>query len=1480
MADDGCCILYDAGKSDDPYVSAVAAHGDVVVTGTWHGDLYLSIGERREFINSYHSCIVNIELKRCAEKELDGFIYVVCVTGIGYIYVHLVCINNISASRTIYKFRTGQEIVGIALHPQFVLKHPKKEPQTPERFVSSDEDHSATSSPSLEGEQDVHLKLTTTSNKRRKTYDLRKVLSHRQHHRKCATDIEYGCSSFVVALAKGFLYMIHLDKIDDEGPARACSLIHVFKQTNARTPISWSNDMLTVADCEGTQILMLDGFVPVAFMPHEPPISHENRQRDSWKPYTPLAELVDLDEFYNTSDESDVSEDESVYSAEDHVQGHTFDNRKHGTLGISQGNSYQRTRMPPEAQSSDPPDGDTMGSTIHSCMVGDRKLMNNQPKPVWRNKAVDVKMTHDANQRGHKGHISDLGVSLCWLNERQMMVGIKNKVRIIEITQSDAWKRDRLLKTKQQNGELQLLETGMYRNVTSRESSLPFISLKERKIERYLPLRGFVPCSLDLPGSYRIISILKRSGECQFTILAIANGNRGETKALDVKMAENAPLTRTTVVESNETIDGNIYFYGSRNKRDPLVFTMIDPCYDEFPLCDSFVQCIRAGDGKRSLKQLLLINLICSVAEHQIKVKSSHQILLNSFICLSCENMEQPKSASILKNHPKVGGIPESLKLVQRNTESFATESIDDIIHDVVKCFRCQELHEGLYMFIRGIMFSIEEATLQQHIEQLCYHKMHHYALEDVINHHEEASGWPQVEQYVRHIFKDGIHFMLACHSLNVRDVSYLTLMYIKACKEFISNEDIEEYIHEIVTLFAKYRRLNILLGYIAPLHLEGETDYYRFIRGMMKTYIVDELKVDMPFVMLRMAMTSDYSSHTIHHMITLLREYLVSLASLYDTKNYSHEEASVFKENEGSSLTSYNVLVDSKVEYTCPSTILCDKWKLLVRECDELNTDNLDLHMTDTLLVSGLPSDFELLNFYSDSGYDSLEGTRFMRYGPQVRAAILCISVLMARTDNIMRAFKFQVHAETPMAINTAKVLCDIHPEACGEVIDAIFKLYSTDPQKTNDMLADVLCNPIYVNRIFEKLKDEPKFLFIYLDMLHTECSLPKEYRIHYFRLLCSMKPLEVISFLKQACERLDEGSAMYKEFRGVILQSQRDQRSESAAVAYNQLLWIQKELYLAEAFLRWVDGKQWYHVYTTIMMAFRLDMAAQKGRVISHKNYVESMFNRLTAMVYRIFYGYGHDNVLKRIVNEVNLKFSLRGESSGLEVYLRYMQYNADLTMGLYTMNVMSMTRAADRVMDTLKRGIIVSVTDHHVPFTNSRMNDGHYYQTRYPQMIEGESGNVIMETNKGCYRTTGMPDSHMETENVCSLCHCSSVGFPCDSQESLDIIHLIYGRMQHAVKLLPYKLQDYTLYFFCGHVAHEQCQVRLINEAISLRALEQRKSYDAPRDGEVRACSANSININGSAGTKIVDKAMKSCLVCMRRMKELRRLHNRGH
>lgn len=83
---------------------------------------------------------------------------------------------------------------------------------------------------------------------------------------------------------------------------------------------------------------------------------------------------------------------------------------------------------------------------------------------------------------------------------------------------------------------------------------------------------------------------------------------------------------------------------------------------------------------------------------------------------------------------------------------------------------------------------------------------------------------------------------------------------------------------------------------------------------------------------------------------------------------------------------------------------------------------------------------------------------------------------------------------------------------------------------------------------------------------------------------------------------------------------------------------MWLQKEMYLAEALVRCLGAHQWYQVYTAIMLAIRVDMLVQTMKAAGCRATVDFILERLSAMIYRIFKGHSHDVILQRIVTQIN--------------------------------------------------------------------------------------------------------------------------------------------------------------------------------------------------------------------------------------------------
>lgn len=1606
MGNSDTFVHYHVANSDDPYVSAVAAHGAVVVTGTVYGDLYIIADGRNELIDSYHGSIMAIQVRKCRSKELDGFVYVICATALGYIYVHLVCVSNVKASRVIYKLRTGQDIIGIALHPKFGWKHRTSAYCTAEKSRSHDPGQSEPTrvihSPQMEritsaGSEryETRVDLTTTIKGRRETYDMRHILDCRQETRcKHVGDMGHTNASMILALSRGAMYIIMLDKLGLYGPDDACSLICKFRPTQRRIPMLWNRDMLAWADDDGTQIMMLKKQLSIAFLPHPLSIEPEDTQTTSERKFTPLAELVDLDEFYNTSEESDFDDASAVESRDDtrddlsetrqidertdNVTRHKDDQtttvevkeeglrsarllQKHEhslqynpkddetgsslvhrttaipvcdtdmhvkPYGCHLSGGVETMHITPEKVICNPCESDCIdassnhstqcGSTVRDSILADASLsevyddetqntcIKNVCKTVndgaRRRKARIAAMikTHDihtSNVLNQLGNRRSLGVVLCWLSQRKLLVGTKHLMRTIDIVPARAEDRDEEFNLRVAKKCFRLLETNNAWSRIGNDNVQPLVTLKEKRLVRDIPLRAYVSYVFKAPENHHIMAIMRHPGDNVFSIIYELSSVQHGSGVVHVKGTGNYSFLNIR----GKHEEGGAPAFADAEKRSkerrPLAFTVIDPCYNNVYINDTLVHCITTGDQTRMLRQSGFMHLTCRMIKEDMEIQRTQNIVINMFICKRCKNMQHTQEVTE-RSAPRMADRSIGVFTVAPSqVENNATADMKNIDHDIIQCFIDPEIFEGIVLVKGGMRLAITKATLQQYINQLCDHGEHRYAFEEIIKHYNEISKMPNVELYIRDKFIKGLDFMLASRFLNVKNVAHLTLLYIKACNELMGDITKRKHIREIVLKFGKYRRLNILLGYIVPLNMDKGTDCYKTVCDIVGHAIWEIVTFDMPFVLLRMAVTVNHNPETIRKMLVMLKEYVCTNMGTTDPLKLAQHMDCTSGSNTRLCPSVADALVDVKSlgPTPCGNTRLDD----VAQKCSELNVETLTLVIEDSV-VYGLPSDFELLGFYSPMDCDFLQTTRFMRYGPQVRAAILAIGVLLAKTGNLREAFKFLLYAETHMAIHIAKILCDVDTDTHGDVIAAALDLYSIHHQKANELFTDVFVAPGDIKEVVPILSAEPAFLFSYLNTLYTDGKLPNKYIVQLFRLMCLMRPLEVVSFLKQVSHLIKAGGEIPRECLRIILETQRSQRSRPPDGNHsNTYVWLQKEMYLAEALVRCLGAHQWYQVYTAIMLAIRVDMLVQTMKAAGCRATVDFILERLSAMIYRIFKGHSHDVILQRIVTQINADLTHKGTyaGGGMALYLRYMQYNDYATMGQYGINAVAMTRVARRLLNTLKRGIVVTVGERLTSDMSTKTReiasdgDNHRGSEHYPigvvadirmhsargQRERAIQGNMSAKTSGEIETASVSADGkhQLKPQNYCSLCNSASISCPWDTHKALDIVHTLFNRIRSTVNHVDYPHGKRVLYFFCGHLAHESCQIRLINEAIALRVEANAKQRcESSSDDKSVGFPKLSNAAPGENHVKDLEVLTRSCLICIHHMAEIRK------
>ncbi|GIX62450.1 GTP-binding Era, putative [Babesia caballi] len=1695
MPNVGPFVRYDSIADVDPFTSAVAAHGRVRVTGTLYGDLFLLSGGRRGVISSHHGAIVEVQVRKCPPDELENFIYVVCATSVGYIYVHLVCITDLAASRVLYKFRTGDGIIALALHPKFVLRHGtaggdavsqrESEAGGPERSCGRDNGQRRRSHETGEvgvgmfegstavgdvsvasGSSDtgVSRSVTTTANKRRETHDLRRVLvQSRKALVKHVGGLQYTESSLVFAVESGGVYMLKLDKLS-EGLDSACALIHGSGRTRRKIPMVWHGDMLVWADEDGTQLSILSKWVDVAFLPHPHSVKSAGESQSGTRAHTPLDELADLDEFYVTSDESEIEDAEVGEAAQgrgeevggeacrrcdsvDSMGSKSVDSQD-GGCDPSCGITTCRRNASVEPSSDGGMQAETHGGTgsrgcedvprareatggFEEYDLGDRSsgygghgVVGSGKKllePLLRTKqarlrrvysapptedssgdiaASSVAATHSKLCTGLKVHRINannalgrmktreaLGVSLCWLSDRRLLVGAKNLLRVVDVLPvyigGDGDRRNGGFTVEHAH----LLDVSNPRIRIGRYTMALFFNIWKAVKRCKWSLRARVSYSFKAPGTHRIETVMRHPNTGHFSVIYGINGVYRGSWIAHVRRRHDYSSFR--VMDRDQRMGAKVLgrMDMGQGEQACFIFTSFDACYNDVYLNDSYMRCLRAGNGKRDLSQRSFMQLVCRLAAEKFKICRTQRFVMNSFRCSDAGNIEHCLHTTehprrTLADRPIESLIGVSWAMGQVGGDVGKGDGVRELRIGLLQCNSDPETFGGVCLGTRGLLVSISGATLKQHVDQACEHGAHDHALREIMRVFGSGRVPGKWQKQIHRLVRNGLQSVLSSGYLNVPKAAYLTMMYVRFCSGLPDRSDVAKHAREVVARFAVHRRLNVLLGYVVQANMQGATDQYREVCEMMLREVSAVLSSDVPFVLLRLAVTETVNAAQVRMMLGLLKRSLLTLASaasrgcfvdcglgekleelhrlahipsgaagkgwipglpqqdVHALKRYSIDckgewgsntldwncsrfylrrcmcmewsyilQSTWGNDSTGIPLPGYQggcigprnpkrtgSLVESTADYDREAGQGFhggSRWTEVLRECDNIDLQFVSIPSTNAMPRLECPSDFELICYLSPKSTDHLDSLRSMEYGPQARAAMLALGALLARIGQLRQAFKFLVYGQAAGAVRLGEILCDLGGDAREDVMGAALQLCRINRRRASNLLTENFRTAECIKEVVKRLLPEPIFLFDYLNCIYAEGDLPQEYLPLYFSQLCKLKPLAVCSFVKELGAFFKARAEIVGDFLTIIFEARRLHMSSLRINGSSSNAAVQRDLYLAEALLRWIGGHGWNTIFDAVILALRVDLMADwPGSVVT----VATIHSRLLQMVYKMFEDHSYD-VLRRILKELKARTGDKSPASATatELCLRLVRHRSHLIDAQGEMYTRSMVSVAEELVRAVKRGVVYLVPEGRVVGASSpsgggagdaALSDsrgsgvsGHFSATDTRkgngwecQSVPGGCSDTFCKAQRAVRRLsrTGLrPGSNLDHPtkadegaicggSLCCLCNAEGASLYCDPNIGARIVGAIRDSLGRRPEYVRYPKKMNQLYFFCGHTAHELCQVRLVNQAVALERRGRQEQGDSVRRG------------GGDGYNGQCERIMRSCLVC---------LHNRA-
>eukprot|EP00371_Babesia_bovis_P002447 XP_001611094.1 hypothetical protein [Babesia bovis T2Bo] len=1294
---------YDKVADDDPFTSVVAAQGSNIVIGTLYGEIYLIAHGKKQLIATHSGQIVELQLRKCTEEYLDSYTYMICATSLGYIYIHLLCLADISRSRVIYKLRTGQRIRGLIVNPKFKL-------------------HNHSTSDAIKNQHVVKLP--------RRTYDLRSSFSGQDS----PLDTSEYTSTIVFTTASGHIYRVEIDLLDKSDTP--CTLIHNGRPSSKRIPIAWHGDMLAWADAEGTQIYLMPKHAMVAFLPHSPPLDQNLESPQVAREYTPLHELIDENDFYATSDESDLDMDElepcsgiEYCTNKDRIKSHRVQPQM--DLYCAETNAM----VDPKANSSsievinvldDPANARNnryMNGTIAKNIAAPINLENNavpmlfiESPDTMTDVSGDIAMLTDTNGyrtpmerhtfydyvadgesvycsiRSNKyiNHMSDvipdlqsdelvrtmdsvalrkstsflqkattfdknrlsgaikthcvgfskpvhrelqlpeLGVVLCWISKLKLLVGIKNLCRIVDVLPACV----EGMEDVHRNRRMKLLDIENMKKRYTNKVLPHYVTIVQPKTTVDAPLRGRVSYTLTAPIGCHVSSVVRQSAKGTFSVFYTTPPDPVEKTVKHTKVGHERStfsLEKSRDETDNRALISGVDQVGTTSK---YTFYSFDPCYNKVYINHSFVY----GLGKhRNVSQQVIIQITCKLDRSNLEFLRSIRIVCNHFRCNDIGHFGHCLSAM---DKPKVRlcDAPFDHLIAAKNSMFF-------------HCYADIESFQGLCMVANGSILTVKEAHLEQHVMQSCEHGNYEQVICELIAQLglDNENKW---DYGLHNVVLQSVEAMLSSTYVNIDKLKAVAVRYIHYSSNHRDLSALQQQMQDLVALFAKHKRLNVLLGYIVQGCMKEFMKAHTILRSVIINCVLASVEPHMPFVLLRLVVTENldasqtqrvfemlklclkgyYPSGTLPQMITVPlstqeREVTVSLDTfsgyckvIIDRKikprSYMELDCYPKRSNMQDNIT-FPQCTQSRSSVSrdvgTSKYLDCSTYRYSQIYINESKGDIL--HMLEQELESvSIPTTLPPTQYEwsHDVTSDYALFTQLMQlddgsiyqpwiiFSPGARACMMAVAAILLRIGQMKKGFVFMLHAQSKSALKLAEVLTDTDHTFHQEVINAVIELYTIDPEMTEDLLIQKYNTPNDVKELVAKLTTKPKLLHSYLKGIHSEAKLPDEYLELYIKLVAVFDKMALFPLIKEystnAKRRYDLIPLMAK--------------LRLCNMDYYNTSTLSQE-YKTEAFIAWICGLPWEVFYNTVILASRLQLIGVPRNVLEiHKTLLNLIY------------------------------------------------------------------------------------------------------------------------------------------------------------------------------------------------------------------------------------------------------------------------------
>lgn len=808
--------------------------------------------------------------------------------------------------------------------------------------------------------------------------------------------------------------------------------------------------------------------------------------------------------------------------------------------------------------------------------------------------------------------------------------------------------------------------------------------------------------------------------------------------------------------------------------KESLIFETFDNCTYYRKINESFAQCVRSG-SKNKIEMKHLTHVVCDIDNDECKILWKQQLSIYSVLCLDYRNFQH-----CLKPFDY---IPVQ-KLSSRFTD-YCNRAASPYIMFHAKgsgiylspySILCYNSSKGsgsfgtIYIANMGKMVSVEPCDLKGHMDQLMEHGMFSKAIQHIVYYRKMLYA-TEFDGYLLNIFTVGIQTLLSKSYLNIKAISRFTLLYIRCCNDLVSSDVKEFFFQKIFDHFYAFCKVNILIGYILPPDLGEYFLSLNSYKSMIKTFI-DGFRGNEFLTILRIVSFWKLDEGDVRKVFCVLRQGLIE--HICALKFNDLEVSSCLVDNELLA-KDFSLGVISQDQRRERKEMLDE----ILEQCNEITLETVRFSCYTGVVKDNVASDFELLKSYLSRGSESLLHI-FKRstLSPSTIAGLLSFGTLLYNCGYYELSFIFFLHSKSPLVFEIAKRIYGANQNT-QVIFRAAYFLYSIDSNEASKVfMLESSKSPKVIKTIVEILGKHEPFLWSYLQMLYTGDLLSVDLYPIYVEHLAVRNTEEIISFIKSAENTLKNdvdlihnciaslNNAMHK-----VTLSLHSKNLDSWVVMKNI-----SEIYVAKAYLLSLSDHPSKEVVDILTFSILL------GHEAYNKSDVVSSLERFSLALQRTFGGNGSNEMLYKFI-----KFMDGGHygKHGLVKAAIFCGELAEVQSELFKSDLKYLKKS---FMNTKGRGMV--------------------FYTDFKS-------------------TNSMKPNAVKRYSTCFLCHSIDARF-FDCNKFSNIIHTLAKGIEN-VDLLKDPGGNKILHFFCGHVSHEYCQIKIINCAIQLKNTVETQDCD---------------------------------------------------